>query len=152
MVGCVPVCCRIGVRGRSPSPWPSPTEGRGELGLLLGGAGYCGGAFALDVGEDLLCLRRGYDAGALDALEHDAVESASELNVAFARRAAAGEDICLFHISCLRFCFEIAGLVGLGLFNQKAPILDRGLSWECVSYIAPFSTTPVVRRLVARFG
>ena len=42
-------------------------------------------------------------------------------------------------------------LVGIDGLNQKAPILDRGFNWECVSYIAPLSITPVVRLLAVPF-
>ncbi len=35
--------------------------------------------------------------------------------------------------------------------NQKAPILDRGFSCECVSCITPLSMAPVVRLPVAPF-
>ena len=42
------------------------------------------------------------DAGALDALEHDPVQSSSELNVALAYGASAGENRSFRHILCLR--------------------------------------------------
>ena len=61
-----------------------------------------GDAFSLHVNKNLAGLRRVDGAGALDALEHDPVQSSSELNVALAYRATAGENRSFRHILCLR--------------------------------------------------
>lgn len=88
-----------------------------------------GDTFPLQIHEDLFRLRRADDASALDALEHDAVQSTPELNVALAYGALAGEYHCLLHVACLHFLVAVE-MFGVGVFNQKAPILDRGFSWE----------------------
>ncbi len=72
------------------------------------------GSFALKVYEDLSRLGRGDGASALEAFEHDTVQSATELNVALACRAAPGEDCCLFHISV-----SVCGLIlRLGCWSE----------------------------------
>lgn len=63
--------------------------------------GHGRGGFALQVCKDRACLCRANGACALDALEHEAVETSSELHVALARRALPGEYGGLFHIVCL---------------------------------------------------
>ena len=60
-------------------------------------------ALALHVKEYLTRLRGADDTGALDALEHDSVQSVPELNVTLAYRASAREYYSLLHIACLRY-------------------------------------------------
>ena len=67
----------------------------------LGNLGDRSGAFALQVGQDVACLRRADGASALDAFERNAVKTSSELDVALACGALAGEYRRLFHIACL---------------------------------------------------
>ena len=101
---------------------------------VLGRLCHCDGAFLLDVSEDLPGLCWADHASALDALERDPVQSTTELDVALAGGASAGEYRCLFHVADLHSIWLLLDSVGLRLVTKKPRFWTGALVGSCFGY------------------